>query len=122
MVLVVDDDTHVREAIEGLLKSARFGAASFSSAEDVLESGLLAKASCVISDVRMPGMHGVELLQRIKRDFPALPVIMISGRRDEQVRQSALAQGAVVFLFKPVEPDDLLHAIHLALNDPEKKI
>jgi len=117
MVLVVDDDIHVREALEGLLKSARVRSATFSSAEEVLESGKLAEASCVISDVRMPGMHGVELLRRIKQDYPTLPVIMISGHRDEQVKQSALTEGAAVFLFKPLEPDHLLHAVHSALRD-----
>jgi two-component system response regulator FixJ len=111
----VDDDAQVRESLESLLKSADFGAAAFASAEEALQSAIFTEASCLITDVRMPGMHGLELQRRIKREYPELPVILITGHRDEQIRQSALAQGVVALLYKPFDPIDLLRAIHEAI-------
>ena len=122
MVIVVDDDFQVREALESLLKSAEFRSVAFSSAEDLLESGFLAEASCVITDVRMPGMQGLELQRRIKREYPKLPVIMITGNRDEQTRQRGLSEGAAVLLYKPLDPNDLLGAVYSAMSDSEKDI
>ena len=120
MVIVVDDDLQVREALESLLKSAEFSSVAFSSAEDLLESGSLAEASCVITDVRMPGMQGLELQIRIKREYPKLPVIMITGNRDEQTRQRALSEGATVLLYKPLDPNDLFHALYAAISNSEE--
>jgi FixJ family two-component response regulator len=97
------------------LKSADLGAVAFSSAEEALQSALLAEASCLITDVRMPGMHGLELQRRIKREYPELPVILITGHRDKQIRQSVLSEGAVALLYKPFDPNDLLRAIHEAM-------
>jgi len=117
MVIVVDDDSTVRESLESLLKSAAFNPVAFSSAEDLLESGLLARASCVITDMLMPGIPGLELQRQIKREYPRLPVIMISGHRAEEMKRRALSEGASAFLYKPVDPNDLLHALSLALSD-----
>jgi FixJ family two-component response regulator len=111
----VDDDAQVRESLESLLKSADFDAAAFSSAEEALHSAILAEASCLITDVRMPGMHGLELQRRINCEYPELPVILITAHRDEQIRQSVLSEGAVVLLYKPFDPNDLLRAIHEAI-------
>jgi FixJ family two-component response regulator len=122
IVIVVDDDVEVRDSLESLLKSADFGAALFSSAEEVLASTLLAEASCLITDVRMPGMHGPELQRHIKREYPELPIILITGHRDEQIRQSVLSEGAITLLYKPFDPSDLLRAIHEAIEDPTKAI
>ena len=122
MVIVVDDDFRVREALESLLKAAEFSSVAFSSAEDLLESGSLTEASCVITDVRMPGMQGLELQRRIKHEYPKLPVIVITGNRDEQTRQRALTEGAAVVLYKPLDPNDLFHALYLAMSDSEKDI
>ena len=80
IVIVVDDDSQIRESLQSLLHAADFGTAVFSCGEDALHSGLLAAANCLITDVRMPGMSGLDLLRRVKRDYPKLPVIMISGR------------------------------------------
>jgi FixJ family two-component response regulator len=115
IVIVVDDDAQFRESLESLLKSADLGAAAFSSAEEALQSAILAEASCLITDMRMPGMHGLELQRLIKREYPELPVIFITGHRDEQIRQSVLSEGAVALLYKPFDPDDLLRAIHEAI-------
>ena len=121
-VVVVDDDAKMRESLESLLQSAEFSVAVFASAEDTLESLILAEASCLITDVRMPGMHGLDLQRRVKRDFPRLPVIVITGNYDEQVEMRALADGAVRLLYKPFDPGDLVSSIHLAIarsGEPE---
>jgi FixJ family two-component response regulator len=120
MIIIVDDESRFREALQGLLKSANFASTVFSSAEEALNSGLLAKASCVITDMRMPGMHGLELQSQIKRDYPGLPIIMISGHRSEQTRLRALSEGASAFLYKPLEPDDLFQALSLALLNSDR--
>jgi FixJ family two-component response regulator len=122
IVIVVDDDVEIREALESLLKSADFDAAVFSSGESALGYGQLAEASCLISDVRMPGMHGLELQWRVKSKYPALPVIIITGHRDEQIRQSALSEGAAFHFYKPFDPDDLLRAVRSAITDSEKAV
>jgi FixJ family two-component response regulator len=111
----VDDDAQVRESVESLLKSADFGAAAFSSAEEALESTILAEAICVVTDVRMPGMHGLELQRRLKLAYPELPVILITAHRDEHVRENALHDGVVALLYKPFDPNDLLRAIQDAI-------
>jgi two-component system response regulator FixJ len=118
----VDDDPQVRESLESLLKSADFCAVVFSAAEEALQSAVLAEACCLITDVRMPGMHGPELQLRIKAKYPELPVILITGHRDEQIRQSVLSEGAVALLYKPFDPDDLLRTIHGAVYDSSKAI
>jgi FixJ family two-component response regulator len=114
-VVVVDDDAKMRESLESLLQSAEFSVAVFASAEDTLQSLILAEASCLITDVRMPGMHGLDLQRRVKRDFPRLPVIVITGNYDEQVESRALADGAVRLFYKPFDPGDLVSSIRLAI-------
>jgi FixJ family two-component response regulator len=116
LVIVVDDDPKIRESLENLLKAAGFTAAVFPSAEETLQSGSLAQASCLITDVRMPGIQGLELQRLVKRDYPALPVIVITGHRDDHVRQNALSAGAASFLYKPFDPKTLLHAIHTGIS------
>ena len=115
LVIVVDDDSQIRESLESLLKSAEFKAATFSSAEDVLLSGFLAEASCLITDVRMPGIQGVELQRRLRREYPHLPVVIITAHRDERTRQNVLSDGAAFFFYKPFDPTDLLGAVHSAI-------
>jgi FixJ family two-component response regulator len=119
-VIVVDDDSQIRESLENLLKSAEFGTAAFSTAEDALQSGILAKASCLITDVRMPGMNGLELQRRIKREYPRLPVIVITAHCDEKIRESALSEGAVTLLFKPFDANYLLLCIQEAMQNSTK--
>lgn len=115
LVIVVDDDSKVRESLESLLNSDALTAVVFSSAEKALQSGTLAQASCLITDLRMPGIQGLELQQFVKRDYPKLPIIILTGHRDEQVRQSALSEGAAFFLYKPFDPQTLLHAVHTGI-------
>lgn len=115
VVAAVDDDFRVRESIESLLESAAYAPVVFSSAAEFLGSGTLAIASCVITDVRMPGMDGIELQRRIRLERPTLPVILISARHDPELRQTAIAEGAIDVLYKPFDPADLLKIIQSAL-------
>jgi len=119
LVVGVDDDTRVRESIARLAKSAGYEPKVFPSAESLLESGILAEASCLVSDVRMPGIGGLELQHRVKAAFPKLPVILISAHVDEEVRRRALAEGAVEFLYKPFDGEELLRAIQRAIEPPK---
>ncbi|HTS30797.1 MAG TPA: response regulator [Bryobacteraceae bacterium] len=113
----MDDDFRVRESIESLLESAGFSPVVFSSAEEFLASGTLAVATCVITDVRMPGMDGIELQRRIRLERPALPVILISAHHSAEIRQTAIDEGAVDVLYKPFDAAELLEAIHWALTN-----
>jgi FixJ family two-component response regulator len=117
IVVGVDDDFRVRESIESLVESAGYAPLMFSSAEDFLQSGKLGGANCLITDVRMPGMDGIELQRRIRLDRPKLPVIFISAHNDDEIRQRALDGGAVDFMYKPFDAADLLRAIDRALTE-----
>jgi FixJ family two-component response regulator len=116
VVAAVDDDFRVRESMESLLASAGYSPVMFSSAEELLGSGTLAVATCVVSDVRMPGMDGLELQRRIRLERPALPVILISARHNDEIRQKAIEEGALDFLYKPFDAAQLLKIIQSALN------
>jgi FixJ family two-component response regulator len=123
VVVGVDDDFRVRESIESLMESAGYGPLVFSSAEEFLRSGTLTVANCLITDVRMPGMDGIELQRRIRLERPELPVIFISAHYDDEIRQRALDEGALGFLYKPFDAAELLGAILTALsNSPQAGI
>jgi len=115
IVVAVDDDFRVRESLESLIESAGYEPVVFPSAEEFLQSGTLTAATCVITDVRMPGIDGIELQRRIKLECPDLPVIFISAHNHAEIRQKALDDGAFDFLFKPFNAADLLEAIQAAL-------
>ena len=115
-IAAVDDDFRIRESMASLLESAGYAPLVFSSAEDFLLSGALATAMCVITDVRMPGMNGIELQRRIRRERPRLPVILISAHHDAEVRQTAIHEGAVDVLYKPFDATDLLTIIQSVLT------
>src|SRR5216683_4531493 len=103
IVVGVDDDFRVRESIESLVESAGFAPLVFSSAEAFLQSGKLNEAICLITDVRMPGMDGIELQRRVRLERPKLPIIFISAHFDVEIRQRALDGGAVDFMYKPFD-------------------
>jgi len=113
----VDDDLQVRESIEGLIESYGFVPRLFSSAEGFLQSPTLMEANCLITDVRMRGMDGLELQRRVRRVRPELPVIFISAHVDEEVRRRAISGGALEFMYKPFDAAVLLRVIERALND-----
>ena len=117
VVAAVDDDFRVRESIESLLASAGFTPWIFASAEEFLESGTLASAACLITDVRMPGVDGLELQRRVGLDRPGLPVIFVSAHYDDETRGRAMGQGAAAFLYKPFDAAELLGAIERALRE-----
>jgi FixJ family two-component response regulator len=117
VVVGVDDDFRVRESVERLVESAGYAHLVFSSAEEFLQSGTLAIANCLITDVRMPGMDGIELQRRVRLDRPDLPVIFISAHQDDEARQRALDEGAIRFLYKPFDGAELLRAIEAALKE-----
>ena len=115
VVVAIDDDFRIRESIESLVESAGYAPKVFSTAEDFLGSGSLAVAACVITDVRMPGMDGLELQRRMRLERPTLPVIFISAHDSAETRRTALSEGALSFLHKPFDAADLLEKIHAAL-------
>jgi FixJ family two-component response regulator len=121
IVIAVDDDRRVRESIESLIESAGYAPVMFSSGEEFLRSGSLAAATCVITDVRMPGMDGIEVQRRIRLERPKLPVIFISGRQSAETRQRALDEGAVEFLYKPFDAVGLLEVVQAALTNAREK-
>jgi FixJ family two-component response regulator len=116
VVVGVDDDFRVREAITSLVESAGYASRVFSSAEEFLQSGTLAATSCLITDVRMSGMDGIELQRRARLVRPELPVIFISAHRDDEIRRQALDGGAVDFMFKPFDAAGLLGVIDRAMK------
>lgn len=116
IVAAVDDDYRVRESIESLVASAGHTPLVFASAEEFLRSGAPELAICLITDVRMPGIDGLELQRRVRLQYPRLPVILITAHYDAEIRQKALSQGAAGFLHKPFDAADLLGAIDLALS------
>ena len=116
LVTIVDDDESVRDALKGFLQSAGFAAEIFSSATDLLASNVLAKTSCLIVDVHMPVMTGLELQRRLSNSRFRIPMIFITARDDPQARAQAVKAGAIGFLQKPFAADALLGAIHAALD------
>ncbi len=116
LVSVVDDDESVRESLPELLRQLGFDARAFSSAESFLTSGLAGETKCLILDVAMPGMSGLDLQQELTRRGQAIPIVFITGQRDEAVRPRVLARGAVACLFKPFSETALVEAIGAALG------
>ena len=115
-IAVVDDDESVRESLPDLLREFGFAARTFSSAEEFLASGCVDQIACVLLDIAMPGMTGLELQSKLRDQGQRLPIIFITARRDGSVRPRALEQGAVECLFKPFSDAALLHALNTALH------
>ena len=116
LVAVVDDDAAVRVAISSLLRSAGYRCATFDSAEGFLASGCMSEIDCVLLDIRMPGMSGLDLhLALTQMNHPA-PVIYVTATHDGGLRERALSQGAAAFLAKTFDDEHLLNTIRLVLN------
>jgi FixJ family two-component response regulator len=116
IVAVVDDDPRIRESLESLIESAGFKAQVFPLAEDFLSGELLAEIDCLITDVRMPKMDGLELQRLVRLKRPELPVIFITAHHEDRIEQCAFAQGAAFFVRKPFDAGELLRAIRLSLG------
>jgi len=117
LISVVDDDESVRESLEGLISSVGFAVNTFASAQEFLNSDRLSDTDCLILDVRMPGMDGIELHRHLLASHREIPVIFITAHgSDEEMRSRALANGAVDYLIKPLSPEEVLTAVHRALS------
>jgi FixJ family two-component response regulator len=116
LLSVVDDDESVRESLPDLLREFGFDARAFSSARDFLSSDYLDATRCLILDVAMPGMNGLDLQQELKRRGQEIPIIFITGQKDESIRNQAFKEGAVQFLFKPFSDSAVLDAVNDALR------
>lgn len=117
LIAVVDDDELLRKALQRLLQAAGLDVASFGSAEDFLKSDQLRSAGCLIADIRMPGMSGLELQARLKAEHCPIPTIFITAHGDEKMRLQAMQGGAVEFLTKPFDDGILLERVRMALEN-----
>lgn len=117
LISVVDDDKSVRESLPDLLREFGFAAQVFSSAEEFLASDSVTKTNCLILDISMPGMGGPQLHRELQRRRLTIPVIFITGHREEAVRSRMLEDGAVECLFKPVNETALREALNKAISD-----
>ena len=115
-VAIVDDDDLMRGALEGLLKQAGFSVRTFASAEDFLNSGQQHHTACLIADIRMPGMSGLDLQARLNAQQIRIPTIFITAHGDARMRMQALRAGAVEFLAKPFDDELLLESVRAALE------
>jgi FixJ family two-component response regulator len=116
MVAIVDDDELMRAALGGLLKSAGLPAQSFASAEEFLRSGHQHDTACLITDIRMPGMSGLELQAQLNADHCRIPTIFITAHGDAKMRMQAMRAGAVEFLAKPFDDEALLESVRAAME------
>src|SRR5262245_14185321 len=117
VVAAVDDDRRVRESVQSILESAGYDAVAFESGEAFLESGALSRVACVVADVRLPGIDGLELQRRARRDRPSVPIIFITAHDDDDVRRRALRDGAVAFMVKAFDGGELLEHIARVTNE-----
>ena len=120
MVSIVDDDPHAREGIKELIESLGYNALAFVSAQDFLQSGAVAKTSCLITDLQMPGLNGLELQERLQEQGYQTPVILITAYPNENHRRRALSAGAIGFLSKPFEEQSLLECLTIAMERPHE--
>jgi len=116
LVAIVDDDNSMRSALQGLLQSAEFPSQSFASAEEFLQSGQQHQIACLIADIRMPGMSGLELQAKLNAERCRIPIIFITAHGDEKMRMQALRAGAVEFMAKPFDDGALLESVRVALE------
>ena len=118
LVSIVDDDISVRRSTRRLLCSSGLRAEAFASAEDFLQSACVAETACLLLDVRMPGMDGLELQRRLAETGRLIPIVFLSARASEEEERRALRAGAANFLRKPVSKEALLQAIRAVLESP----
>ena len=116
LVAIIDDDELVRGALQGLLREAGLSARAFASSEEFLRSGAQHASSCLIVDVRMPGMSGLDLQARLDTEQIRIPIIFITAHGDERMRMQALRAGAADFLAKPFDDEVLLRSVRAALE------
>ena len=116
VVMIVDDDDSMLRPARRLVRSFGLGVDTFASAEDFLASGRLAETACLVLDVHMPGLSGIELQSKLIAEGHHIPVIFITAFADEKTQARALEAGAYAYLIKPFDEDDLLEGIRRALQ------
>jgi FixJ family two-component response regulator len=116
LIAIVDDDDSLRNSLDNLLRSVGFRAQGFSSAEAFLHAHQAPETACLILDVRLPGMNGLDLQRQMGAAHWRIPIIFVTAYADDDVRVRALEAGAVDFLYKPCREEDLLKAIEAALT------
>jgi FixJ family two-component response regulator len=117
LISIVDDDASVREATRGLVRSLGYVAMTFSSAEEFLKSDRLQDTSCLITDVQMPGLSGVDLQRRLSEQGHCMPIIFITAFPSVATKAHALKAGAIGYLSKPFSEDSLIACLDTALNN-----
>ena len=115
VISIVDDDECVRAAMEGLIRSLGYVSVTYASAEDFLDSSHVNDTSCLITDIHMPGLTGVELHQRLLSNGSRIPTIFVTGLPDEMMRTQLLKAGAVGYLSKPFDEKSLINCLNAAL-------
>lgn len=121
IVAVIDDDVSVREALSGLFQSVGLATEIYGSVQAFLDAGALARAGCIVLDIRLPGRSGLEFQEALARSGAAQPVVMISGHVDVQMAVRAMKAGAIDVLPKPVREQDLLEAVNRALAKDQQR-
>ena len=116
LVAIVDDDDLMRSALQGMLKSVGLPSQTFASAEEFLKSGQQQQTACLIADIRMPGMSGLELQAKLNAEHCRIPTIFITAHGDAKMRMQALRAGAVEFMAKPFDDEVLLESVRAALE------
>ena len=116
LIGVIDDDEFMREALSRLLRSAGYKCAAFSSSQEFLDSGP-AETDCLLLDIQMPGLNGLDLQAKLREIDRAIPVIFVTAKADNEARARALQQGAAAFFTKPFNDDALLGAIQAAMQN-----
>jgi FixJ family two-component response regulator len=117
LIAIVDDDDLMRNALQGLLKSVGLSAKAFSSAEEFLQSGQQHQTACLIADIRMPGMSGLDLQAKLNAERCRIPTIFITAHGDAKMRMQAMRAGAVEFLAKPFDDEVLLQNVRAAMQN-----
>jgi FixJ family two-component response regulator len=116
LISIIDDDTSVREATKGFVRSMGYAAEAFASAEEYLESDRVADTACLITDIQMPAMSGADLQDRLIADGYRMPIIFVTAFPDSKMRARVLNAGACGFLIKPFSDESLIECLDKALR------
>jgi FixJ family two-component response regulator len=118
IIAIVDDDAAIRTALSSLVRSMGYGARLFASAEAFLADRPEAPPGCLMTDIQMPGMNGLDLQRLLRQKMPGLPVIVITAFPEEAMREQAMAAGALCFLSKPFTADTIARCLRNAVGNP----
>ena len=122
LISIVDDDESIRESTKGFVRSLGYEAAAFASAEEFLQSDSVGSTSCLITDVQMPGLSGIDLQRGLIAQGVQMPTIFITAFPEEEARARAMNAGALGYLSKPFSEDSLLRCLSAALGNPGRKV